>query len=195
MIQNNFKYGVAGAFLVFAAGVFAGRFTAPNAAPINSQVASEPTGATDADDLQFDGTQSDMNDDASTMLKRSQAKMELALTELRAKANKNSNSPAIALKFLQDSQDAWLKYQDMQMHLYWPSVVGKDGREPENDYGSAHPMCWSMTASDLVNNRVEDLRRMLDIEEGDVGGPDWPRVLGVEEKKATGDFKSKNKGK
>ena len=182
MIQNNFKYGVAGAFLVFAAGVFAGRFTAPNAAPTSSEVASEPTGATDSDDLKFDGTQSDMNDDASTMLKRSQAKMELALTELRAQANKSSNSPAIALKFLQDSQDAWLKYQDVQMHLYWPSVLGKDGRGPENDYGSAHPMCWSMTASDLVNNRVEDLRRMLDIEEGDVGGPAWPRVLGVEGK-------------
>ena len=182
MIQTNFKYGVAGAFLVFAAGVFAGRFTAPNTAPTSSQVASEPTGDTDSDDLQFDGTQSDMNDDASIMLKRSQAKMELALTELRVKANKSSNSPAIALKFLQDSQDAWLKYQDLQMHLYWPSVLGQDGREPENDYGSAHPMCWSMTASDLVNNRVEDLRRMLDIEEGDVGGPAWPRVLGVEEK-------------
>jgi uncharacterized protein YecT (DUF1311 family) len=184
MIQTNFKYGVAGAFLVFAAGVFAGRFTAPNTAPINSQVAPEPTGATDADELQFDGTQSDMNDDASTMLERSQAKMELALTELRAQANKSSNSPAIALKFLQDSQDAWLKYKDVQMHLYWPSVIGKDGREPESDYGSAYPMCWSMTASDLVNNRVEDLRRILDIEEGDVDGPAWPRVLGVEEKKS-----------
>ena len=182
MIQNNFKYGVAGAFLVFAAGVFAGRFTAPNAAPTSSEVASEPTGATDSDDLKFDGTQSDMDHDASTMLKRSQAKMELALTELRAQANKSSNSPAIALKFLQDSQDAWLKYQDVQMHLYWPSVLDKDGREPANDYGSAHPMSWSMTASDLVNNRVEDLRRMLDIEEGDVGGPAWPRVLGVEGK-------------
>ena len=99
------------------------------------------------------------------------------------KANKSSNSPAIALRFLQDSQDAWLKYQDLQMHLYWPSVLDKDGREPANDYGSVHPMCWSMTASDLVNNRVRDLRRMLDIEEGDVGGPAWPRVLGVEEQK------------
>ena len=184
MIQTNFKYGVAGAFLVFAAGVFAGRFTAPNTAPTSLEVASEPTGATDSDDLKFDGTQSDMNDDASTMLERSQAKMELALTELRAQANKSSNSPAIALKFLQDSQDAWLKYQDVQMHLYWPSVVGKDGREPENDYGSAHPMCWSMTASGLVNNRVRDLRRMLDIEEGDVCVPAWPRVLGVEEQKS-----------
>ena len=184
MIQTNFKYGVAGAFLVFAAGVFAGRFTAPNAAPASSEVASEPTGVTDSDELQFNGTQSDMNDDARSMLERSQAKMELALTELRVKANKSSNSPAIALKFLQDSQDAWLKYQDLQMHLYWPSVLDKDGREPESDYGSAHPMCWSMTASDLVNNRVEDLRRMIDIEEGDVCGPAWPRMLGVEEKKA-----------
>ena len=184
MIQTNFKYGVAGAFLVFAAGVFAGRFTAPNAAPTSSEVASEPTGATDSDDLKFDGTQSDMNDDASTMLKRSQAKMELALTELRVKANKSSNSPAIALKFLQDSQDAWLKYQDLQMHLYWPSVLGKDGREPENDYGSVYPTCRDMTAAGLVDNRVQDLRSMLHIEEGEVCGPAWPRVLGVEEKKA-----------
>ena len=182
MIQTNFKYGVAGVFLVFAAGVFAGRFTAPNAAPASSEVASEPTGATDSDDLKFDGTQSDMNHDASTMLERSQAKMELALNELCTQANKSSNSPEIALKFLQDSQEAWLKYQDVQMHLYWPSVLGKDGREPANDYGSVHPMCWSMTASGLVNNRVRDLRRMLDIEEGDVCGPAWPRVLGVEGK-------------
>lgn len=184
MIQNNFKYGVAGAFLVFAAGVFAGRFTAPNAAPINSQVAPETTGATDSDDLKFDGTQSDMNDDASTMLERSQVKMELALTELREKANKSSNSPAIALKFLQDSQDAWLKYQDLQMHLYWPSVHGKDGREPENNYGSVYPTCRDMTAAGLVDNRVQDLRSMLHIEEGEVCGPAWPMVLGVEEKKA-----------
>ena len=184
MIQSNFKYGVAGAFLVFAAGVFAGRFTAPNAAPTSSEVASDPTSATDSDDLKFDGTQSDMNDDASTMLKRSQSKMELALTELREKANKSSNSPAIALKFLQDSQDAWLKYQDLQMHLYWPSVVGKDGREPENDYGSVYPTCRDMTAAGLVDNRVQDLRSMLHIEEGEVCGPAWPMVLGVEEKKA-----------
>ena len=191
MIQTNFRYGVAGAFLVFAAGVFAGRFTAPNAAPTSSEVASEPTVDTDSDDLKFDGTQSDMNDDASTMLERSQAKMKLALTELRAQANKISNSPEIALKFLQDSQDAWLKYQDVQMHLYWPSVLGKDGREPENDYGSVYPTCRDMTAAGLVDNRVQDLRRMLDIEEGDVCGPAWPRVLGVEEKRTTGDFKSK----
>ena len=184
MIQTNFKYGVAGAFLVFAAGVFAGRFTAPNAAPTSSEVTSEPTGATDSDELQFDGTQSDMNHDASTMLERSQAKMELALTELRAQANKISNSPEIALKFLQDSQDAWLKYQDLQMHLYWPSVLGKDGQEPENDYGSVYPTCWDMTAAGLVDNRVQDLRSMLDIEEGDVCGAAWPMVLGVEEKKS-----------
>jgi hypothetical protein len=191
MIQTNFRYGVAGAFLVFTAGVFAGRFTAPNAAPTSSEVASEPTVDTDSDDLKFDGTQSDMNDDASTMLERSQAKMKLALTELRAQANKISNSPEIALKFLQDSQDAWLKYQDLQMHLYWPSILGKDGREPENDYGSVYPTCRDMTAAGLVDNRVQDLRRMLDIEEGDVCGPAWPRVLGVEEKRTTGDFKSK----
>ena len=182
MIQTNFKYGVAGAFLVFAAGVFAGRFTAPNAALASSQVASEPTVDTDSDVLQFDGTQSDMNDDASSMLERSQAKMELALTELRVKANERSNSPALALKFLQDSQDAWLKYQDVQMHLYWPSVLGKDGREPANDYGSVYPTCRDMTAASLVDNRVQELRRMLDIEEGEVCGPAWPRVLGVQEK-------------
>ena len=68
------------------------------------------------------------------------------------------------------------------MHLYWPSVLGKDGREPENDYGSVYPTCRDMTAAGLVDNRVQDLRRMLDIEEGDVGGPAWPRVLGVEGK-------------
>ena len=181
MVQINFKYGLAGAFLVFAAGVLAGRLTAPNAALASSQVVSEPTVDTDSDELKFDGTQSEMNNDASTMLERSQVKMELALTVLRAQANKISNSPAIALKFLQDSQDAWLKYQDVQMHLYWPSVLGKDGREPANDYGSVYPTCRDMTAAGLVDNRVQDLRRMLDIEEGEVYGPAWPRVLGVQE--------------
>jgi|GEM_PF-2904732 len=43
MILNNFKCGVAGAFLVFAAGVFAGRFTAPYPGPTRSQVVSAPT--------------------------------------------------------------------------------------------------------------------------------------------------------
>ena len=43
MILNNFKCGVAGAFLVFAAGVFAGRFTAPYPGPTRAQVVSAPT--------------------------------------------------------------------------------------------------------------------------------------------------------
>ena len=180
MIKNKFQYGVGVAFFIFAAGVLAGRFSASSAAPSNSQVDSAPTSAMDLDDLKFDGTQSDMNQDASTMLERSQSKMELALSELRLLANRKSNSPAIALKFLQDSQVAWLKYQDAQMHLYWPSVLGKDGQEPENDYGSAHAMCWRMTAAGLVDDRVQDLRHILDIEDGDVGGPAWPIVLGVE---------------
>jgi len=43
MILINFKYEVTGAFIVFAAGVFAGRFTAPNPVPTRLQVVSVPT--------------------------------------------------------------------------------------------------------------------------------------------------------
>ena len=123
-----------------------------------------------SDEIKFDGTQREMNEDGDLECQRSQGKMDSTLTELRSKVVGKDVASMQALQLLNDSQDAWQKSMEKLLAMYWP---------PQDDsryYGSGFPMCLSMMKARLIEKRIEDLREILDWEEGDVCIPAWPAL-------------------
>ena len=123
-----------------------------------------------SDEIKFDGTQREMNEDGDLECQRSQGKMDSTLTELRSKVVGKDVASMQALQLLNDSQDAWQKSMEKLLAMYWP---------PQDDsryYGSVFPMCLSMMKARLIEKRIEDLREILDWEEGDVCIPAWPAL-------------------
>ncbi len=43
-------------------------------------------------------------------------------------------------------------------------------------YGNVFPMCLGLMRAAYVDERIADLRRILEIEEGDVCAPAWPNL-------------------
>ena len=120
-----------------------------------------------SDEIKFDGTQREMNEDGDLECQRSQGKMDSTLTELRSKVVGKDVASMQALQLLNDSQDAWQKSMEKLLAMYWP---------PQDDsryYGSVFPMFLSMLKARLIEKRIDDLRAILDWEDGDVCIPAW----------------------
>lgn len=62
---------------------------------------------------------------------------------------------------------AWLNYASAQIALEWPDPAS--GR-----YGSVHDMYVAQRWSLLVQDRIRQLRAMVEMEEGDVCLARWP---------------------
>jgi uncharacterized protein YecT (DUF1311 family) len=123
-----------------------------------------------SDEIKFDGTQREMNEDGDLECQRSQEKMDSTLTELRSKVVGKDVASMQALQLLNDSQDAWQKSMEKLLAMYWPP------QDDSRSYGSVFPMCLSMMKARLIEKRIEDLRAILDWEEGDVCIPAWPAL-------------------
>ena len=123
-----------------------------------------------SDEIKFDGTQREMNEDGDLECQRSQKKMDATLTELRSKVVGKDVASMQALQLLNDSQDAWQKSMEKLLAMYWPPP------DDSRSYGSVFPMCFSMMKARLIEKRIEDLRAILDWEEGDVCIPAWPAL-------------------
>lgn len=123
-----------------------------------------------SDEIKFDGTQREMNEDGDLECRRSQEKMDSTLAELRSKVVGKDVASMQALQLLNDSQDAWQKSMEKLLAMYWPP------QDDSRSYGSVFPMCLSMMKARLIEKRIEDLREILDWEEGDVCIPAWPAL-------------------
>ena len=123
-----------------------------------------------SDELKFDGTQKEMNEDGDLECRRSQEKMDSTLAELRSKVVDRGVASMQALQLLNDSQVAWQKSMEKLLAMYWPP------QDDSRSYGSVFPMCLSMMKARLIEKRIEDLREILDWEEGDVCIPAWPAL-------------------
>jgi len=123
-----------------------------------------------SDEIKFDGTQREMDEDGDLECQRSQKKMDATLTELRNKVVGKDVASMQALQLLNDSQDAWQKSMETLLAMYWPP------QDDSRSYGSVFPMCLSMMKARLIEKRIEDLREILDWEEGDVCIPAWPAL-------------------
>ena len=125
-----------------------------------------------SDELKFDGTQREMNEDGDLECQRSQKKMDSTLAELRSKVVGKDVASMQALQLLNDSQVAWQKSMETLLAMYWPP------QDDSRTYGSVFPMCFSMMKARLIEKRIKDLREILDWEEGDVCIPAWPALQG-----------------
>ena len=123
-----------------------------------------------SDEIKFDGTQREMNEDGDLECRRSQEKMDSTLAELRSKVVDRGVASMQALQLLNDSQVAWQKSMEKLLAMYWPP------QDDSRSYGSVFPMCLSMMKARLIEKRIEDLREILDWEEGDVCIPAWPAL-------------------
>jgi len=66
------------------------------------------------------------------------------------------------IKKLRIAQESWLKFRDADLSsLYYRENV-------PGAYGSVHPMCKALQLIRLTSERVEELKEMLNPEEGDV---------------------------
>ena len=125
-----------------------------------------------SDEIKFDGTQREMNEDGDLECRRSQEKMDSTLAELRSKVVGKDVASMQALQLLNDSQVAWQKSMETLLAMYWPP------QDDSRTYGSVFPMCFSMMKARLIEKRIKDLREILDWEEGDVCIPAWPALQG-----------------
>ena len=123
-----------------------------------------------SDELKFDGTQREMNEDGDLECRRTQGKMDSTLAELRSKVIGKDVASMRALQLLNDSQVAWQKSMKKLLAMYWPP------QDDSRSYGSVFPMCLSMMKARLIEKRIEDLRENLDWEEGEVCIPAWPAL-------------------
>ena len=176
MMQMNSKLRVffgtmAGLLVGIAGGYFLGQQMNWHGSELESVSDDDEASDHDAsDELKFDGTQREMNEDGDLECQRSQKKMDATFTQLRNKVVGKDVASMQALQLLNDSQDAWQKSMETLLAMYWPP------QDDSRSYGSVFPMCLSMMKARLIEKRIEDLREILDWEEGDVCIPAWPAL-------------------
>ena len=176
MMQMNSKLRVffgtmAGLLVGIAGGYFLGQQMNWHGSELESVSDDDEASDHDAsDELKFDGTQREMNEDGDLECQRSQKKMDATFTQLRNKVVGKDVASMQALQLLNDSQDAWQKSMETLLAMYWPP------QDDSRSYGSVFPMCFSMMKARLIEKRIKDLREILDWEEGDVCIPAWPAL-------------------
>ena len=175
-MQMNSKLRVffgtmAGLLVGIAGGYFLGQQMNWHGSELESVSDDDEASDHDAsDELKFDGTQREMNEDGDLECQRSQKKMDATFTQLRNKVVGKDVASMQALQLLNDSQDAWQKSMETLLAMYWPP------QDDSRSYGSVIPMCFSMMKARLIEKRIKDLREILDWEEGDVCIPAWPAL-------------------
>jgi uncharacterized protein YecT (DUF1311 family) len=103
-------------------------------------------------------TQSEMNSCEFEQYAKVDAELNSIYKQLIAK-NKSDEE---FVKKLRIAQESWLKFRDADLAslYYQENITGA--------YGSVHPMCKALELIRLTNERVKELKEMLNPEEGDV---------------------------
>ena len=103
-------------------------------------------------------TQSEMNSCEFAQYAKVDAELNSVYLKLMAKYKSDDEF----VKRLKIAQESWLKFRDADLaSLYYQE--NKPGA-----YGSVHPMCKALELIRLTNERVKELKEMLNPEEGDV---------------------------
>ncbi len=90
------------------------------------------------------------------------AKVDAELNSVYGKLIAKYKSDDEFVKKLRIAQESWLKFRDADLaSLYYQENI-------PGAYGSVHPMCKALELIRLTNERVTELKEMLNPEEGDV---------------------------
>jgi uncharacterized protein YecT (DUF1311 family) len=90
------------------------------------------------------------------------AKVDTELNSVYRKLIAKYKSDGEFVEKLRIAQESWLKFRDADLaSLYYQENI-------PGAYGSVHPMCKALELIRLTNERVMELKEMLNPEEGDV---------------------------
>lgn len=104
------------------------------------------------------GTQSEMNYCEFAQYAKVDAELNSVYRKLIAKYKSDDEF----VKKLRIAQESWLKFRDADLaSLYYQENI-------PGAYGSVHPMCKALELIRLTNDRVKELKGMLNTEEGDL---------------------------
>jgi uncharacterized protein YecT (DUF1311 family) len=102
-------------------------------------------------------TQSEINAYATEDLKRADTE----LNQLYQQILKKYATDQVFIQKLRLAEEAWVKFREAHM-------AALDSELDPSSMGSVYPMCKAMEITRLTNERVEDLKRILNHPEGDV---------------------------
>jgi len=117
--------------------------------------------------LEMERGQQEMNAEADSEMEQSKQELQTLLDQLHGMVRGNGARAAKARELLVASQAAWLKFASAQIALEWPDPAA--GR-----YGSVHDMCHAQRWTKLIQDRIEQLRTMVTVDEGYVCMAAWP---------------------
>jgi uncharacterized protein YecT (DUF1311 family) len=117
--------------------------------------------------LEMERGQQEMNAEAASDMEQSKQELQNLLDQLHGMIRGNGARATKARELLVASQAAWLKYASAQIALEWPDPAA--GR-----YGSVHDMCHAQRWTELIQDRIEQLRTMVTVDEGYVCMAAWP---------------------
>ena len=105
-------------------------------------------------------TQLDMNDDAATIFKEADKK----LNSLYQKILKDYADDPVFIASFKKAQRCWITFRDAQLKMKYPD------REP-GYYGSIQPMLETRYLTELTKDRIKALQVWIDgVQEGDLSG-------------------------
>ena len=103
-------------------------------------------------------TQIELNQCYCDQYQKADAELNQVYQKLVA-ANKDDQ---LFLDKLKAAEQAWIIFRDAQLAAIYPVTD-----DPRVKYGSIYPMCYCLAQTELTQDRIKQLRRMLKSEEGD----------------------------
>lgn len=112
--------------------------------------------------LLFGQSQTKMNQDAVSELKKVNEEMVSLYQKIVAKYSKGSEADLTFVQKFEKAQSAWIAYRDAHLDAIFPSTT-------PNKYGSVQPLCVATVKTELTRSRITQLRQWSEgVEEGDV---------------------------
>ena len=106
-------------------------------------------------------TQLEMNQCSAAEQKNAEAELNSLYKHLIARAS----NPAYRKK-IEAAQKAWIAYRDAELEAKYPA------QDKRGEYGSVYPMCSANDRTDLIRERIEEIKSLLNNSD-DVCAGEW----------------------
>lgn len=117
--------------------------------------------------IEMEQGQMEMEAEALADMKEAEQALQSLLKRMQGMIRGTGPRSTKARDLLVASQAAWQNFASAQIALEWPDPA-------EGRCGSVHGMCRAQRWTVLVNDRIKQLKAMIETEEGDVCFARWP---------------------
>lgn len=128
-----------------------------------AQTGSQQPSSSKAGGCETAKTQLEMNQCSAAEEKNAEAELNRLYKQLIARASNQAYR-----KKIEASQQAWLAYRDAELEAKYPA------QDKRSEYGSVYPMCSANDRTDLIRERIEEIRSLLNNSD-DVCAGEWAR--------------------